>query len=104
MFCSSCGKEIDDKAVVCIHCGCPTKNYETKAKKDKNIALLLAFFLGGFGLHRFYMDEPGIGAAILIVNIVCTCMFLLVVPLIITTIIWIVELILMMLRPAEDFR
>ena len=22
MFCSKCGKEIDDSAVVCIHCGC----------------------------------------------------------------------------------
>ncbi|MCB5253781.1 MAG: zinc ribbon domain-containing protein [Candidatus Cloacimonadaceae bacterium] len=25
MFCSNCGKEIDDNAVVCIHCGVSTK-------------------------------------------------------------------------------
>lgn len=25
MFCSNCGKEIDDKASVCIHCGVSTK-------------------------------------------------------------------------------
>lgn len=23
-FCAKCGKEIDDEAVVCVHCGCPT--------------------------------------------------------------------------------
>lgn len=23
-FCSKCGKEIDDEAVICVHCGCPT--------------------------------------------------------------------------------
>lgn len=23
-FCGKCGKEIDDEAVVCVHCGCPT--------------------------------------------------------------------------------
>ncbi|WP_367258772.1 zinc-ribbon domain-containing protein [Ruminococcus sp.] len=22
-FCSKCGKEIDDEAVMCVHCGCP---------------------------------------------------------------------------------
>lgn len=26
MFCFKCGKEIDDEAVVCVHCGAPTKN------------------------------------------------------------------------------
>lgn len=28
MFCSKCGKEIDDSAVVCTGCGCPTANYK----------------------------------------------------------------------------
>ena len=27
MFCRKCGKEIDDEAVVCPHCGVPTINY-----------------------------------------------------------------------------
>lgn len=30
MYCSNCGKEIDDKAVVCVHCGCETKNLNKK--------------------------------------------------------------------------
>ena len=28
-FCSTCGKEIHDAAVICPHCGCPTANYST---------------------------------------------------------------------------
>ena len=34
MFCSKCGKEIENEAVVCVHCGCPTQNFknETNAK------------------------------------------------------------------------
>lgn len=27
MFCRKCGKEVDDEAVVCPHCGVPTINY-----------------------------------------------------------------------------
>lgn len=27
MFCSKCGKEIDNEAVVCVHCGVPTQNF-----------------------------------------------------------------------------
>lgn len=37
MFCYNCGKEIDDKAVVCIHCGVETKNMQSNT--DKNIVI-----------------------------------------------------------------
>lgn len=37
MFCYNCGKEIDDNAVVCIHCGVETKNM--KNKEDKNVII-----------------------------------------------------------------
>lgn len=26
MFCTNCGEQIDDKAVICVHCGVPTHN------------------------------------------------------------------------------
>lgn len=32
MFCSKCGKEIDDAAVVCTGCGCPTQNYKKESQ------------------------------------------------------------------------
>ena len=34
MFCSKCGKEIHDEAVVCVHCGCPTANYQQNVKNN----------------------------------------------------------------------
>ncbi len=40
MFCSKCGKEIDNEAVVCVHCGCPTSNFEKNNKgKDQPIII-----------------------------------------------------------------
>lgn len=27
MFCKNCGNRLDDNAVVCPHCGCPTDNF-----------------------------------------------------------------------------
>ncbi|RKO71209.1 TM2 domain-containing protein [Sphingobacterium puteale] len=29
--------------------------------KDKTTAALMAFFLGGFGAHRFYLGQIGLG-------------------------------------------
>jgi len=61
MFCNKCGKEINDEAVVCVGCGCAVN--EAKAVKDNNglIVLLLCFFLGGLGIHRFYTGHTTIG-------------------------------------------
>lgn len=59
MFCSKCGKEILDEAVVCIHCGCAVKGNITNSEKSFLTTLLLCFFLGGFGAHRFYTGHTG---------------------------------------------
>ena len=57
-YCANCGNEVSDKAVVCLSCGAAIKqdtaNWEDK---DKIIAGLLAFFLGGIGVHHFYLKE-----------------------------------------------
>lgn len=37
MFCHHCGKEIEDNAIVCVHCGVETKNYN---KNDKQINIV----------------------------------------------------------------
>ncbi len=51
MYCNNCGKEIDDKAVVCIHCGVATpisavKSEEEKKNERPNSGLMvLSFFV-----------------------------------------------------------
>lgn len=54
-YCSSCGKGLKAKAIVCIHCG--VKVERPAGYKNKIVAALLAFFLGSFGIHKFYLRE-----------------------------------------------
>lgn len=93
-FCSHCGGKINEKAVVCPLCGCQVEqmapagtpnivinnannnvntNTQTqtvsaaqmKKPKDKWVALLLCFFLGFFGAHKFYEGKIGMGVVYL---------------------------------------
>lgn len=70
MYCSNCGKEIDDKAVICVGCGCSTKNNSGYNLGNKSwlATLLLCIFLGGFGAHRFYTNKIGSGLCQLIMS------------------------------------
>jgi len=67
MFCYNCGNEVSDKAVVCVKCGVGLKpgftNNITGEGKDWLTTLLLCWFLGVFGVHRFYTNSVGIGVA-----------------------------------------
>lgn len=62
-FCRGCGKEIHKEAVACPSCGAPQKAVGTK---NKVVAALLAFFLGGFGAHKFYLGKTGQGILYLV--------------------------------------
>ncbi len=70
MFCSNCGKELADNAVMCTSCGAPIKNTPeadpNASEKDWLTALLLCFFLGGFGVHSFYAGKTLYGVLQLI--------------------------------------
>lgn len=59
MFCKNCGTQIDPSANVCSNCGCQLKttNTEYLAGKDKTMLIVLAIFLGGWGVHNFVMGE-----------------------------------------------
>lgn len=70
MYCYKCGAAIDDEAVICLKCGCATRNYTGKtlnavnpdaSHKSRLVALLLCIFLGFFGVHRFYLGKIGTG-------------------------------------------
>ncbi len=38
----------------------------SSARKDKNVAALLALFFGGIGAHKFYLGQPGWGIVYLL--------------------------------------
>lgn len=89
MFCSKCGKEIDDAAIVCPMCGVATKNFEENKSqpqivinnantntnsnvnqnnagvggkaKNKWVSLILCILLGYLGAHKFYEGKVGMG-------------------------------------------
>lgn len=88
-FCKECGQKIAKKCVICPHCGCQVENLEgtqpTQQQpqivinnsnlnqntnqnqmggirpKNKWVALLLCFFLGVLGAHKFYEGKVGMG-------------------------------------------
>lgn len=46
-YCSECGKEISAQAVVCPNCGVQLKPLNFSSGKNKYVAAVLAFLLGG---------------------------------------------------------
>jgi TM2 domain-containing membrane protein YozV len=74
MFCSNCGKEIDDKAVVCVHCGVPVSNKNSSVyngnAKSKLVAGILGILLGSFGVHNFYLGYNSKAIAQLVLTVV----------------------------------
>ncbi len=70
VFCRGCGKEIHETAPSCPHCGAPQQvagaSTGPRSEKDYIIAILLCFFLGTFGVHRFYVGKVGTGLLMLV--------------------------------------
>ena len=72
MFCPTCGKQIANDSKFCEFCGssivddsnaalqdaAPEQNISV-SPKSRLTATLLCVFLGGFGVHRFYVGKPG---------------------------------------------
>ncbi|HIZ64142.1 MAG TPA: zinc ribbon domain-containing protein, partial [Firmicutes bacterium] len=40
MFCKNCGKEIDDKAIVCPYCGVQVQSLPTQQNKTNTLAIV----------------------------------------------------------------
>ena len=64
-YCAQCGAQLVDEAVVCPQCGCPVQPQRSidpnASPKSRLIALLLCVFVGGLGIHRFYVGKIGTG-------------------------------------------
>ncbi|MBR7184802.1 MAG: TM2 domain-containing protein [Clostridia bacterium] len=69
-FCSACGAPIQPGATACAQCGKPV-NQPKPVLKSKLAAGLLGIFLGGFGVHSFYLGYTGRGVAQILLNFCC---------------------------------
>ena len=76
MFCQNCGAKIPDKAAVCLNCGVAVKNVSAAKVSSVNdewlVAMLLAMFLGVFGVHNFYLRRNSVAIAQLVLGL-CSC-------------------------------
>ena len=76
IFCSSCGNKVAKDAPFCPSCGQPLKSKEYGEYignasngipiKSRIAAGLLALFIGGFGIHKFYCGQIGLGVIYLL--------------------------------------
>jgi len=67
-FCPACGAETNPLAEICIKCGARLAEAEAVdiSPKSRLVTTLLAWFLGMFGAHRFYLGKIGTAIAMLI--------------------------------------
>ncbi|MDR0568422.1 MAG: TM2 domain-containing protein [Spirochaetaceae bacterium] len=63
-FCGNCGSNVDTGAAICLKCGFALA--ENKSDKDWITVLLLAIFLGGIGIHQFYVGNNKKGILMLL--------------------------------------
>lgn len=71
-FCSNCGKELKENQDVCLNCGVNVKknnNDINPNSKSKIAAGLLGIFLGGLGVHNFYLGYTGKATAQLLITV-----------------------------------
>jgi TM2 domain-containing membrane protein YozV len=79
MFCPKCGKETSENQAFCASCGAPLSEAAPRgtavlaagiSPKSRLATTLLAWFLGYFGAHRFYIGKTGTAVVMLILGIV----------------------------------
>jgi TM2 domain-containing membrane protein YozV len=88
-FCESCGEIIKVRAEICPKCGVRQR---AASGRNRIVAALLALFLGGLGIHKFYL---GRGLAGVLYLIFCWTL--------IPTIVGFIEGIILLLMSDESF-
>ncbi|MCM1540092.1 MAG: NINE protein [Blautia sp.] len=54
-YCHSCGRSLDPGHTICMYCGTVRRAAGNVDAKSRQVAGLLGIFLGGFGIHNFYL-------------------------------------------------
>ena len=62
-FCPNCGNAIAALAPTCPHCGVMQPAIAGRSEKHLLPAVVLCFFFGVFGAHRFYAGRTGSAVA-----------------------------------------
>jgi hypothetical protein len=74
MFCSKCGVQLNEGSAFCSRCGARVGPVVEEvaadvSPKSRLATSLLAWFLGYFGVHRFYTGKIGTGVIMLILGV-----------------------------------
>ena len=94
MFCPKCGKETAENQAFCSNCGAPLAAASSQgvgiSPKSRLATTLLAWFLGYFGAHRFYIGKTGTAILMLVLGIVGIpmCFVLVGIPIVIGVSVW----------------
>ena len=86
MFCKNCGKEIDEKAEICPHCGVRNK-LSSKGEKNPGLAAVISFFFPGLG--QIYNGEIGKGILFIVVGGVFILLMIVLIGFILYPLFWI---------------
>ncbi len=100
MYCKNCGNQMDPNAAICVKCGCTKGTGASYCQncgqptvpgaavctscgsslatvnansKSKLAAGLLGIFLGGLGVHNFYLGNTGKAVAQLLIGVLGSC-------------------------------
>jgi len=76
-------------------------SHAVPGRKDKIVAALLAFFLGGIGIHKFYLGKTGAAITMLLCG---TIGWLLIIPPFVVAIIAFIEFIIYLVKDEQQFQ
>jgi TM2 domain-containing membrane protein YozV len=65
-YCQACAAVLDLHAPACPRCGAAQLPPPARTRRSKTAAALLALFLGGLGVHKFYLGRWGWGIVYLL--------------------------------------
>ena len=68
-YCHNCGQPLAPGAAICTNCGYAATPAANPNAKSKLAAGLLGIFLGGIGVHNFYLGFTGKAVAQLLISV-----------------------------------